>query len=605
MLQPTPARWFEVLCSRREGVRTVAHLAATGAVELEVRRASPTDLPLERLAAGLAEYDRLRPRYERYWQRGRLRLSPLVDAPDRVVDLALARLAAWRGDADPLIDALQASEEELNRLKRLSEILGQLSNSGLDLERLAQAGPLLSGAYAIVPAQARLELPGLVIARALPWQGQHCFLLLAPAAEIDEVKRHVQAAKGRLIPYPGWVSGNAAEARAQILAHCQVLAARVVHLYAELDALFEDYALGDVLGEVAWLSWFGEHVGGLELAGDHLVWITGWTDDPTGRALAESLERAQSRALLRFAPPPAASGAPQILINPAWARPFEIFARALGVPGGDEVDPTPVLAVIVPLLFGYMFGDLGQGLVLAGVGAWLQGRFPLARLVVYCGLSSMFFGLLFGSVFAREDLVPALWLHPLDEPILVLLVPLLCGAALLSLGQVFAALGATRRGALRHWLLVDAGFFAGYLGLLVWLVRPDWPGLALLGLLWYLVGAILTERCVRGVAIAVGRLLETALQIAVNTLSFARVGAFALAHAALAAAVVAMADAAPGPAGILILAFGNLLLIALEGLVVSIQTTRLVLFEFFNRFLHGTGRVFRPLPPPPAVVAPA
>lgn len=605
MLQASPARWFEVLCSRREGVRTVAQLAASGAVELEVRGASPTDFPLQRLAAGLAEYDRLRPRYERYWQRGRLRLAPLIGAADRVVDLALGRLAAWRHDADPLIDLLQASEEELNRLKRLSEILGQLSGSALELERLAQAGPVLSGAYAIVPAQAALDLPGNLIARAIPWQGQRCALLLAPAAEMHEVKRQVQSAKGRLIPYPDWVSGNAAEARAQIVAHCEVLTTRIVHLYAELDALFEDYALGDVLGEVAWLSWFGEHVGGLELAGDHLVWITGWTDDPSGRVLVNSLERVQSRALLRFAPPPAASRAPQILINPAWARPFEIFPRALGVPGNDEVDPTPVLAVIVPVLFGYMFGDLGQGLILAVLGVWLQRRFPLARLVMYCGLSSMFFGLLFGSLFAREDLIPALWLHPLNEPILVLLVPLLCGVAILSLGQVFAALGAAYRGGLRRWLLVDAGVLVGYLGLLVWLVRSDWPWLALLGLVWYLTGAILSERRALGVAVAVGRLLETGLQIAVNTLSFARVGAFALAHAALAAAVVAMADAAPAAPGVLILALGNLLLIALEGLVVSIQATRLVLFEFFNRFLHGTGRVFRPLPPPPTVVAPA
>jgi V/A-type H+-transporting ATPase subunit I len=92
------------------------------------------------------------------------------------------------------------------------------------------------------------------------------------------------------------------------------------------------------------------------------------------------------------------------------------------------------------------------------------------------------------------------------------------------------------------------------------------------------------------------------MQLLVNTLSFARVGAFALAHASLSEAVVSMADAAPLLAGALILVLGNLLIIVLEGLVVSIQTTRLVLFEFFNRFLRGTGRVFRPLPMPPAVV---
>jgi V/A-type H+-transporting ATPase subunit I len=105
-----------------------------------------------------------------------------------------------------------------------------------------------------------------------------------------------------------------------------------------------------------------------------------------------------------------------------------------------------------------------------------------------------------------------------------------------------------------------------------------------------------------GVLAAQGRaaveFLESMLQLVVNTISFVRVGAFALAHAGLSMAVVGLADAA-GPvffAGIILL-LGNVLIIALEGLVVSIQTTRLVLFEFFIRFLHAEGRPFRPLAP--------
>ena len=90
-------------------------------------------------------------------------------------------------------------------------------------------------------------------------------------------------------------------------------------------------------------------------------------------------------------------------------------------------------------------------------------------------------------------------------------------------------------------------------------------------------------------------------QLAVNTLSFARVGAFALAHAGLSSAIVVLAGAAGHPlAAFVILLAGNVVMIALEALVVSVQTTRLVLFEFFIRFLHGEGRPFRPLPQPPS-----
>jgi V/A-type H+-transporting ATPase subunit I len=151
---------------------------------------------------------------------------------------------------------------------------------------------------------------------------------------------------------------------------------------------------------------------------------------------------------------------------------------------------------------------------------------------------------------------------------------------------------------------VDAGLLVMYLGLVVMLALPGagagWVVLAGLG--WYVAGSYWIAHRLLGALAAVGHLAESGLQLLTNTLSFARVGAFALAHAALSAAVVTMADAAPGWAALLILIAGNLVIILLEGLVVSIQTTRLVLFEFFNRFLRGTGRVFSPLPAPPAIV---
>ena len=112
---------------------------------------------------------------------------------------------------------------------------------------------------------------------------------------------------------------------------------------------------------------------------------------------------------------------------------------------------------------------------------------------------------------------------------------------------------------------------------------------------------VVHRRSVAAVATALAELVERLLQILINTLSFARVGAFALAHAGLSSAIVALMDAAGHPlAAAAVLVIGNLIVIVLEGLVVSIQTTRLVLFEFFARFLEAQGRVFRPLPPPPS-----
>jgi V/A-type H+-transporting ATPase subunit I len=294
---------------------------------------------------------------------------------------------------------------------------------------------------------------------------------------------------------------------------------------------------------------------------------------------------------------------PQVLDNPRWLRPFELFARLLGIPAAAEADPTPVLAVVAPLLFGYMFGDVGQGFVLVLLGVLLQRRFEAARLAIAGGVSAMVFGLLFGSVFSVEGVIPALWLHPLHDPMTVLAVPLGFGVLLLSLGQLLAGLGALWRGELRRWLAMDLGFLVFYLGAIALLAGQRGGPAVALGLLWYGVGAFLVHRRLLGTLAAAGHLLESGLQILVNTLSFARVGAFALAHAALSDAIVTMARVPDSAvAGLLILVVGNALVICLEGLVVSIQTTRLVLFEFFNRFLRGGGRAFKPLPAPPVLV---
>jgi V/A-type H+-transporting ATPase subunit I len=270
------------------------------------------------------------------------------------------------------------------------------------------------------------------------------------------------------------------------------------------------------------------------------------------------------------------------------------------MPSASEADPSQLLAIAVPLMFGYMFGDVGQGLVIAALAWWYRKRYPIARLLLAGGLSAAVFGLLFGSVFSLHGVLPALWLHPLAAPLPVLLAPLAGGVVLLTLGLGLDALAAWWRGELRRWLLTDAALIVVYLGLLAAFIAPAGRALAAAGALCFCLGHALHERRFKAGLVAIGELVEKTLQILINTLSFARVGAFALAHAGLSSAIVALMDAADSlVAKALVLVLGNVVVIVLEAMVVSIQTTRLVLFEFFTRFMQGKGRAFRPLPAPP------
>ena len=333
---------------------------------------------------------------------------------------------------------------------------------------------------------------------------------------------------------------------------------------------------------------------------ERLAWVTGWTSDITSTALRRALDASGVRYILRYAEAPAGMTPPLVLHNPAWARAFEMFARMLGTPDRNESDPSQILAVIASLIFGFMFGDVGQGAFVFITGLALARRVPLTRLLIPGGLMAMVFGVLFGSVFCREDLIPALWMRPLANPITILVVGMAAGMVVMTIGLLLDAIQMHWRGEAAHWWAHRAGLLITYAGLLASPFRREGLLLAGVGAAWFIFGAALLAIQARlsTLAGAAGEFVEETLRLLVNTVSFARVGAFALAHAGLSVAVLEMATASGRYGYWIVLVVGNVVMIALEGVVVSIQTTRLLLFEFFIRFLTGAGREFKPLPPP-------
>jgi V/A-type H+-transporting ATPase subunit I len=597
-LRPEPARWFECLIARDDLAISVETLAASGEIELATETAAEEAEPVTDLRTLLDDFHLLADRYHHYWP---VAIPPadLVGKPARTLFRALQILRTWTTRMEPRIVELERLQAEDTDLAGLREWLLLVQQAELDIGLLVNAGPLLTVQLYRVYDQAQLPdppAPWLHWTLVQPESGH--MLLLGPADQGEKLAHDLSAQRVRRIPLPAWLHGTPRMAVAQIEARLQIHARHRETLQHQLQDSWEEYGLGAVLGEVARLDWFLRQVR-YQVNSVNLAWVRGWSSAASAGQLQARLAAAGVRALVHFEAPPAGQSPPLVLRNPAWIRPFELFPRLLGMPSAQEADPSRILALVVPLLFGYMFGDLGQGLVLLAAGLLLKRRWPVTALLIPAGASAMLFGLLFGSLFALENLIPALWLHPMSHPLLVLVIPLVFGTLLLLLGLLLNGLEAGWRGAGRHWWWRDAPVILLYGGLLALLFHPGAGYALLLGLGWTLLGGLLTRQGhpAARLGLAVGEQFEQLFQLAVNTLSFSRVGAFALAHAGLSQAVVALASLA-GHGGWLVLVLGNLFILALEGLVVSIQTTRLVLFEFFIRFLRAEGRGFTPLPAP-------
>lgn len=593
-LRSVPARWFEVLVARADAAGALEALAASSAVELELQPEAGARTLLLELQPLLDAYAALEQRYAEHWPAPARSTTPPA-MPGQRMQAALDALRAFAAAADPAITRLHAIAAERELLGTWQPAAEALGARGLDCGRLADApfvlerrAFLFDARNALVPAAPTLAVPFVA-------GGKPGMIVVGTHAALEDYRLQAATRKGRALPLPVLARGGAPQAAQRIAAQLEALERERTQLLAEVARLAEHHAVARQRGEIERLAWFARTAPALR-ASEQFASITGWTDD--GARLEAALARSGMRALAHFPAAPAGSTPPQVLRNPAWAKPFELFSAALGVPGQNEADPSRLLALAVPLIFGYMFGDIGQGAVLVLAGAALQRRFPLARLIMAGGAASVLFGFLFGSVFGQEHWIAPLWLRPLDEPVLLLVAPLAGGALLIVTGLALRALQAHWAADFRGWLLGDAGIALAYLGLLAAVVVRPALWLCAAGALWQLAGGWLLERRAAGLRSALARLAEELPRLAVNTLSFVRVGAFALAHAGLSAAVNALAADLPAAPAVAVIALGNAVVMLIEVVVVSVQTTRLVLFEFFIRFMRGTGRPFRPIAPP-------
>ena len=598
-LRPASANWFELLVMRDDLAEAMKVLASSRRVELQSHGEAKAPMLMPECRELLEEFDELERLYRHHWPAPVHHDPDERDEPYDMLQDALGRLRRWAKDARDVVERLEHLTERSNDQELLLAMLHD-AESLPDLAQFSRAGPMLeSGLFLLGSGEWPDSTPGTVITRRVALPAQRFLMAVGLPDEMSALEQQLHAQRARRLILPPDLPPQAAQAEPVMRERLAKTRRQMDDARQALRKLHERFDIADAIADALFVRWYVNSVPELS-ATENFAWISGWTSDTDGEDLQALLAEVGVKGLVQLAEAPPGFEAPLLLKNPRWMRPFEMFTEMLGVPSAGEADPTRVVAIATPLMFGYMFGDVGHGAVLLLAGFMLRRRYPPLRLLMYGGAMSILFGFAFGSVFALETIIEPLWLHPLEQPVLMLFLPVAGGAVLLLVGMCLDALQAywQRRG--RYWWETGAGLVLCYLALLGSIVEPRLLWLALGGALWFVAGHAFVshERRFAAAGGAAVEFLESMLQLVVNTVSFVRVGAFALAHAGLSMAVVGLADAAGQVlfAGIVLL-LGNVLIIALEGLVVSIQTTRLVLFEFFIRFLHAEGRPFRPLAP--------
>jgi V/A-type H+-transporting ATPase subunit I len=391
--------------------------------------------------------------------------------------------------------------------------------------------------------------------------------------------------------------------------------------------------------------------------------LSGWIPADMVKALAAELgQLSEGRVAVRaFNPeeiPEIREGrekVPVSLAHGAFVKGFENVVFSYGAPLYGTIDPTPFVAFSFTLLFGIMFGDLGQGFVLLLLGLLtskrgarvLSGFRHFSSPLIAVSISSMIMGILNGAVFANEELLvgptqavtgffmrmagmagepPERILHLMPEKGSVAKLfyffgfTVAVGVVLNSIGLVvniinlclmkryekafFSKTGVA--GLLLFWYAIFIAVRVILGGRFAWF---DGIGLGVpvfcvfFGpMLWRIIARkrpVFEEGVMVFVMEGFVEVLETASTYISNTVSFLRVGAFALSHAVLSFIVFTLSEmvgeAPPGPVfALIVMIFGNAVIIMLEGMIVAIQVVRLQYYEFFSKFFTETGVKFSP-----------
>ncbi len=541
----------------------------------------------------------------------------------------------------PLITSRRKTTEKMAELRSLSDQLETLAPAGLPVAGLMRP-KLLATAIGRVDETEVQRLRGLLAvipSVVLPYReaGKRvqivCVVLRRDKAKLEGALKQVDFTEMRI---PEDLGEMSTEVRSSLVADLGRLEQKLEDIKAELGGTGKE-----VLPDLDVLLYKVEsaimllHIKEYCKLTESTCLFSGWVPkDETGELVAALEGRTAGRAIIEVTDAEKLTTGkeggveiPVLFRQPPFLKPFEMLVSGYGTPSYRTIDPTLFVGITFLAMFGMMFGDIGHGLVLLTAGVALaakSARFREAgKLGIYCGAASMVFGLLYGSVFGLEGLIPALWVKPLENITDLFKAAIGFGIIVVSLGIVLNVINSVRTHAFwenffdKSGPLVGVVYWAG-IGTVIKYLMTDGGlphpavlyGLFLVPLVAFAVRApllklmgkrrrVFSEGVGTYIMESLVEIMEILMGYLANTVSFIRVAAFGLAHAGLFIAVFSLADVVrANPGGVVlsgaVLVLGNVLIIALEGLVVTIQALRLEYYEFFGKFFKGLGSKYEP-----------
>ncbi len=315
-----------------------------------------------------------------------------------------------------------------------------------------------------------------------------------------------------------------------------------------------------------------------------------------------------------------------------FARPFTMFVEMYGLPSYGGFNPTNLVALTYTIMFGIMFGDVGQGLLISLLGFLIHKKTGnlLGAIMERIGISSAVFGLLYGSVFGFEHLLDPLYnkiglahkpLEVMDNAntMTILLGAVAIGVVIILISILINIFVTLKKKDFKEALFGNNGivglvFFSAILGGIAstmlygknLFTLPYVLGLIVLPVILMFfrepLGTLITGKRYHmesgiGDFIATNffEVFEFLLGYATNTLSFVRIGGFIFSHAGMMSVVMLLAEGTAVGISPIVIIIGNLFVIGMEGLIVGIQVLRLEFYEVFSRFYDGDGVAFEPV----------